>query len=379
MAGAAFERLKRRALVENIPLSVTFELTLRCNLRCVHCYNFDRNADRAQPSLPVLGQRPAGGELRDDEIFRVLDELRDEGCLFLALSGGEALSHPRLVDFVAHAARGGMIPTVKTNATLLDDDTARALRDAGCASVEVSVYGATAGTHDAFVKMPGAFERTVRGVRAARAAGIAAKLSFVLHRRNAGEAAAMMALAEELGVAYGVDPQLTARYDGTTSSLDERLDGATLEALYRGPLAPLVPPPPTEAERAAPSLQCACARSVAGITAFGEVYPCIGAPLPSGSLRERSFREIWRASPQLQWIRGLGREDFATCARCDHAPHCRRSSGVILANTGDYTGPPRFGDDLTCAEAELLHRLHDEGLGAAGDELGALRRHTLDK
>jgi len=376
MAGAALERLKRRALVENIPLTVTFELTLRCNLRCVHCYNFDR----AQPSLPVLGPRQAGGELRDDEIFRILDELRDEGCLFLALSGGEALSHPRLVDFVAHAARGGMIPTVKTNATMLDEATARALREAGCASVEVSVYGACAETHDAFVKMEGAFERTVRGVRAARAAGLDGKLAFVLHRRNAGEVTAMIALAEELGVAYGLDPQLTARYDGTTSSLDERLDGAALEALYRGPLAALVPPPPSEADRAAPSLQCACARSVAGITAFGEVYPCIGAPLPSGSLRERSFRAIWRESPQLTWIRGLRREDFATCVRCDHAPHCRRSSGVLLANSGDYTGPRRFGDDLTCVEAELLHRLHDEGLGGAQpDGGGALRRHSLDK
>jgi radical SAM protein with 4Fe4S-binding SPASM domain len=372
---AALERLKRRALVEHIPLTVTFELTLRCNLRCVHCYNFDRA--QPQPRLPVLGQA-RGPELSDDEIFRILDEIRDEGCLFLALSGGEALSHPRLVDFVAHAARGGMIPTVKTNGTMLDETTARALVEAGCGAVEISVYGATAETHDEFVKMPGAFERTLRGVRAARAAGLDGKLSFVLHRRNAGEVAHMIALAEELGVAYGVDPQLTARYDGTTSSLDERLDGAALEALYRGPLAALVPPPPSVDDIAAPSLQCACARSVCGITAHGEVYPCIGAPLSSGNLRERSFRAIWRESPQLQRIRGLRREDFAACAPCEHAAHCRRSSGVLLANTGEYTGPRRFGDDLTCVEAEILHRLHDEGRGGTS-ALGSLRRHSLDK
>src|SRR5688500_6829828 len=119
------DRIRQRALRESIPLTVTFEITLRCNLRCVHCYNFDR-------AQPYLLTRRRDEELSDDEIVRILDQIRDEGCLFVAFSGGEALSHPRLVDFVAHAARGGMIPTVKSNGTLLDENSARALASAGC-------------------------------------------------------------------------------------------------------------------------------------------------------------------------------------------------------------------------------------------------------
>ncbi len=367
--GVLFDRWKRRALDECVPLNVTIELTLRCNLRCVHCYNFDRDE-------PYLPSRSPKEELSDEEILRILDEVRAEGCLYLALSGGESLSHPSLDVFVAHAARAGMMVTIKSNGTMLDAARAERLRDMGAAAVEISLYGATAGTHDAFVKMPGAFERTVRGVTAAATAGLRPKLSFVLVEANAAEVPAMMRLAEQLGVPYGIDPQITARYDGTRDPLRLPLERASLAQLYRGPLQHLVPP----AIENPTSVQCACARSVCGISAFGEVYPCIGAPVPSGNLRQRSFHQIWVDSPTLNWIRQLELRDFTACQKCDHLAHCRRSSGVIFANTGDYTGPPRFGDDWTCMEAEVLHQLHDEQPASAAAPVagGALRRHSID-
>jgi radical SAM protein with 4Fe4S-binding SPASM domain len=363
-----FDRLRQRAHDSCIPLNVTLELTLRCNLRCVHCYNFDRD-------LPYLPLKRREDELSAPEILRILDEVREEGCLYLALSGGEALLHPQLDEFVAHGARAGMMMTVKSNGTLLDPERVRRLRAAGAAAIEISVYGARPETHDAFVKAPGALERTIAGARAARDAGLRVKLSFVVVQKNAAEAGAMVALAEELDVPYGVDPQITARYDGSRGSLGLPVDRATLAAIYRGPLEHLVP----AAVENPTSVQCSCARSVAGISAFGEVYPCIGAPVPSGNLRLQSFRDIWRDSPQLKGIRGLTLDDFQACKPCPHLGHCRRSSGVIYSNTGLYTGPAKLGDDWTCMEAEVLHELHDERPGLpAGPSAGALRRHSIE-
>jgi radical SAM protein with 4Fe4S-binding SPASM domain len=366
--GERLEALRARAAASCIPLTVTLELTLRCNLRCVHCYNFDRD-------LPYLPLKKREEELSDAEIHRILDEVRAEGCLYMALSGGEALVHPSLHEFVSHSAGAGMLTTVKSNGVLFDAEAAHALAGRGCAAVEISLYGGTPEVHDAFVKVPGAHARTLAGAAAARDAGLKVKLSFVVVQRNAHEVPRMVELATSLGLPYGIDPQLTARYDGSRSSLDLRTDRPTLEALYRGPLRHLVPPTvenPT-------SVQCACARTVAGISAFGEVYPCIGAPLPSGNLRHASFHEIWTTSPELERIRGLTLDDFPTCKSCEHMPHCRRSSGVIYTNTRSYTGPERFGDDWTCMEAEVIHAIHDEDPQPAPDaEGGALRRHSLD-
>jgi radical SAM protein with 4Fe4S-binding SPASM domain len=361
--------LRRRAFERCIPLHATVEITLRCNLRCLHCYNFDRE-------LPYLPLARREDELRDDEILRILDELREEGCLYLSLSGGEALVHPSLPTFVRHASSAGMMVTVKSNGTLFDPARAAELADHGCAEVEVSLYGASAEVHDSFVKLDGAFERTLAGARAARDAGLGVKLSFVVVQRNAGEVGRMVELAGSLGLPYSIDPQITARYDGSRESLDLRVDRETLERLYRHDLRDLVP----AKLKGRSSVQCSCARSVVGISAFGEVYPCIGAPVPSGSLRTRSFHDIWTGSPTLNWIRGLRLEDFSACSSCDHLSYCRRSSGVIYANTGVYNGPPRFGDDWTCMEAEVIHAIHDEQPDAASREPGpgALRRHSRD-
>jgi MoaA/NifB/PqqE/SkfB family radical SAM enzyme len=75
--------------------------------------------------------------------------------------------------------------------------------------------------------------------------------------------------------------------------------------------------------------------------------------VPSGKLREQSFRAIWRESSQLRDIRDLRLEHFETCAPCPDRADCRRSSGVAFVNTGQYTGPEPF----TCMEAQVLHQL----------------------
>jgi radical SAM protein with 4Fe4S-binding SPASM domain len=348
-----FDGVLRAAFERCVPLYTTFEITQRCNLRCVHCYNFDR-------------ARPYGRtaeELSDDEIFRILDEVQAAGCLFLSLTGGEVLAHPRLDDFIRHARGRGMMVTLKSNGTLLTDERVALLQAAGANALDLSIYGAVAATHDAFVKQPGAHALTIAGAERARDAGIEVRLSVVPVQSNAGEVEAMLELARALRVSCTVDPQLTARYDGTTSSLDLRIDRATLERLYRGPLRALLPAHGCHPGR---SVQCSCARSVCGISAFGQVYPCIGAPIPAGDLRRQSFAEVWRDSPQLNEIRGLTLADFPACEPCAHRAHCRRSSGVIYNNTGRYTGPQRFGDEWTCMEAEVLHRLHDEEAALSG-------------
>jgi radical SAM protein with 4Fe4S-binding SPASM domain len=344
--GGRFQRLAAVADQRHIPLNVTIEISLSCNLRCVHCYNFDRDHSHH----PDRSREEA---LTGGEIHRVIDEIRGEGALFIAFTGGEPTAHPSVGEFVGHAARSGMFTRLKTNGTRLNASLVARLAAAGLQAVDISVYGASAETHDTFVRVPGSLEQTLAGCRRARDAGIAVSLSFVLSRANAAEADEMRALADSLGVHYSLDPHLTRRHDGSGLPPELALDGPTIERLYRGPLKPYI-------EGGRPGevrIACPCARSNCGIGCSGEVYPCIGAPLPAGNVRRQSFGEIWRTSPVLNWIRGLRNEDFATCSSCEHVRYCRRNSGVMLNNTGDFTGPPNYGDDLCCTEAAIIHSL----------------------
>jgi radical SAM protein with 4Fe4S-binding SPASM domain len=191
------------------------------------------------------------------------------------------------------------------------------------------------------------------GVGRLRALGVHVLLKFVLMKSNAHEAEEMIRGAEEGGFPHAVDPALTARYDGTRGSLDGRLDEVRLEALYRGPLADRVRkgnPDPTDDE-----FRCNCARGNAAVSATGEVWPCIAAPLRAGNVREEPFGRIWADSPVFRRLRTLRVADFPTCAPCGLKAWCRRSPGTALANTGTYTA----ADPWTCREAEILQRLHN--------------------
>lgn len=330
------------ALSRNVPLFATIELTLKCNLKCVHCYNFDRSKPE-----PKLAQGP---DLTPQEVRRILEELSAAGTLMVSFSGGEALLYPQLTELISYARKLHMAVKVKSNATLLTEVRAREIFKAGATEMDISLYGATPSSHDAFTAMKGSFERTLRGIRAARTAGIFPSISYIIHNGNFREVAEMVALAADLGASYALSTELTARYDGTKDSRDYRMSRKELEELITGPSRHLF----SDLYQPSESVQCACARLVCGVSSTGEVYPCIGAPIPSGNLRSKSFAEIWNHSPELNKIRGLKLDDFKTCKPCEHRHYCQRSSGAIYVDTGNYTGPEPF----TCMQAELVHRHH---------------------
>jgi radical SAM protein with 4Fe4S-binding SPASM domain len=259
--------------------------------------------------------------------------------------------HPHLLDFVREARLLKMAVRLKTNGTLITEKKAVELRQAGITDLEVSLYGARPSTHDTFTRINGSFAKTVSGVKFAKAVGITAQVNFVMHRGCAGEIEEIVSLVEELGVNSAMSMEMTARYDGTVDSLDHRLSEEDLVKLYSGSRKEYF----AHSVNTQESVQCACARTNAGIGYDGTVYPCIGAPIPSGDLREQTFAEIWRESPTFAWIRGLSLKDFKSCEPCAVRPYCQRSSGAIYTNTGDYTGK----EEWTCKQAELLKNLNE--------------------
>jgi radical SAM protein with 4Fe4S-binding SPASM domain len=341
-----------------VPLNVTIELTLTCNIRCLHCYNFDRDAAPHPPLSPPGGERDSGcdRELSDEEILRVMQEVREAGCLFLSLTGGEVLAHPRLFTFLDRARELNLAVQLLSNGTLLRPGTVGRLAGyQNLLGVSVSLYGSTPETHDAITQVPGSWRRTWGGVERLRARGVAVRLKFIVMRQNAHEVAAMRAMADARGYAYMIDVTITARHDGTRGSLATRIGRDDLEKLYRGPLRDLV----HTGKRAVTEedFPCNCARGNCAISARGDVYPCVSVPWAAGNVRERPFREIWAGSPVFQRIRGLRMADYARCAPCPHKTHCTRDRGAAFNASGDYTGV----DPFVCDTAEIAHKIASGG------------------
>ena len=106
--GEFSERLHRHLEGQRIPISGSLEVTMRCNLRCQHCY------------IPIE-QRAShkDQELSQEEIERILDQISDAGCLWLLLTGGEPLLRRDFLDIYIYAKRKGLILTLFTNGTLI--------------------------------------------------------------------------------------------------------------------------------------------------------------------------------------------------------------------------------------------------------------------
>jgi 12,18-didecarboxysiroheme deacetylase len=165
---------------------VVWNVTRRCNLRCVHCY--------AQ----------ADDQVREDELTTaegktLLDDLAAFGAPVILFSGGEPLVRPDLVELADYAVRLGMRAVISTNGTLITPAIAGALREIGLSYVGISLDG-TREVNDRFRGVRGAFDRAMAGIANCQRAGIKVGLRFTINRMNAGEVAAIFDLLEAHGI-----------------------------------------------------------------------------------------------------------------------------------------------------------------------------------
>lgn len=161
------------------------QLTSRCNLACLHCY---------------LG--PAGRQdMALADAVRIAQAFSDLGGLRLMVSGGEPLLYGALQTFLAQTANLKLHRVLFTNGTLLTDDMMDGLK---IEEIQFSLDGWMKG-HD-MLRGPGTFARTLRGVQAAKNAGIPLSFATMIHRGNLEEFEQMQRFIKDMGaIEWGID------------------------------------------------------------------------------------------------------------------------------------------------------------------------------
>lgn len=192
-----FRKMKENTPGQRIPFSGSFELTYRCNMRCVHCYQGDRRFDH-QPA-----------ELTTAEIFRITDEIAAEGCLYLLITGGEPFLRPDLYDILRYIKRKGILVTLFTNGTRIDQ--AAVDRLLGCVpnKIEITLYGLTQETYERVTGIPGSHRRCMQGIELLHKHNIPFALKTMVMTTNFHELAGMKAYAESLGSSSATTPCCT--------------------------------------------------------------------------------------------------------------------------------------------------------------------------
>src|SRR6202051_2177999 len=97
-------------------------------------------------------------------------------------------------------------------------------------------------------------------------------------------------------------------------------------------------PPRSVDEGALDMLPCSAGHTACYVSPYGDVYPCVQFPLPSGNVRSIKFVDIWRDSPQLKEVRSITLRDMPSCSQCTHGATCTRCPGLAYME-GNMRGP----------------------------------------
>ena len=311
----------------NIPLSVQLDLTYRCNERCVHCY-LDHDDH---------------GEMTTAEIKHLLDEMAEAGVFILTLSGGEIFLRKDFFDLLEHARRLMFCVKLKTNAVMIREREAARLRDLHVESVQISIYSHRPEVHDAITLIPGSLKRSLDAIRFLKSQGLKVIIANVLMTQNMQDYPGVRALAAELGVECTLDPTVTPMMDGNRSPLALGVDQGALRQVFRdtslvGDVDEFCAIPAPAGEDELESTPCSAGHTACYVSPYGEVFPCVQFPLPTGNVRQQRFVDIWRHSEQMNDVRSIRLKDLTTCPSCSHAGTCTRCPGLAYME-GNMRGP----------------------------------------
>jgi AdoMet-dependent heme synthase len=321
------QEVSDKALALNVPLSVQVDLTYRCNERCVHCY-LDHEDH---------------GEMTTAEIKHLMDEMAEAGVFILTLSGGEIFVRKDFFELLEYARQLTFCVKLKTNAILIREREAARLRDLGVESIQISIYSHRPEVHDAITLVPGSLKRSLAAIRFLKSQGLKVIIADPLMGATMQDYPGVKALAAELGVDCTLDPTITPMMDGNRSTLSLGVDQEGLRQVFRDPS--LVDDPDAFCAIPAPadedvlnSIPCSAGHTACYVSPYGDVFPCVQFPLPTGNVRQQRFIDIWRYSDRMNDVRSIRMKDLTTCTSCTHVSNCTRCPGLAFME-GNMRGP----------------------------------------
>jgi radical SAM protein with 4Fe4S-binding SPASM domain len=358
-----------------------WETTVRCNLACAHCRRLESNeADIADLSTAQA----------EDLIEQLADLGRRQPQMpVLVFSGGEPLCRADLFPLVGTARQRGIIPALATNGTLIDDDNARQIHQAGVMRVSVSLDGATADVHDRMRQIPGAFDQAVEGIRRLHEHQVPFQINMTLTKQNAGQLQEVYDLARSLGAVavhlFMLVPvgcgEVLAETDMLSPRAYEQIMREIAELEGRGQIQIKVTCGPhyervKRQSRTSPggsvkaeglgdgsashgeghrqaSLDaatrahhhstkgCLAGLGVLFVSHRGDVYPCGYLPIDCGNVLKKRLADIWDKNEDLARMRDVTALE-GKCGLCGYQQVCGGCRGRAFAATGNYMAEEPF-------------------------------------
>lgn len=336
--------LLEKAVRKKIPIAAHLDLTYRCNLRCIHCYVFGPDKNRA--------------ELDTSEMKSILDQLANAGTLYLTLSGGEILVRKDFLEIASYARKLNFALRLLTNGTLINGETAGRIASLNPQLVGMSIYSANPIIHDRVTGQVGSLQKSLSAAAMLRERNVKVRFTTMIMKQNVNDYHSVYELAQRLGAEFRADHRIAPKPNKDTYIYPSGLcvDESDLYQVLSDPI--FLGENEEEVEEPYPGvfniIPCGAGYITCCISPYGDVYPCVLLPINCGNIKEKPFIDIWKKSYWMRYIRSIIIPKLP-CSKCNLLKYCRPCIAFSYFD-GDILKP----SERVCLEAKILKKLGKE-------------------
>lgn len=321
------------------PIYMTLGITSGCNYNCKHCGN---NSTCVKET-----------DLKKNEIYDLLDQMVDMKLLKINFTGGEPTTNPNLTDYIRYVK--GKIPriTITTNGSLITEEKAKELKEAGLNMAKVSLDGLSE-FHNKFRNYEGAYEKAINAIKNFQKNGIEVRVQSTLTKYNKEDLLELMGILSDLGISHQtivpVCPIGRADKEMMLSKEEYKefivqmykkvvylLEKGTKTNFQIRPVfgaRELFDNLNTTFETLSMKYSCEALKNTMEIQPNGNVVPCSFLSIPIGNVRETTLSEIWKSEKSMQLRKVFdNNKDNEHCSKCSKNDLC---NGGCIANKYYY-------------------------------------------
>lgn len=362
-------------ITEFTPKWIAWEITRRCNLKCIHCRSSSEMEVQNHPDFST------------EEAFRIMDDIVSFAKPVIVLSGGEPLLRKDIFEIARYGSDRNLRMCLATNGTLVTDEICKKIKDSDIKIVSLSLDGSVEKVHDNFRNQKGAFAGTINAATLFKKHGIEFIINSSFTKRNQDEIPKVYKLAKELGATawylFMIVP--TGRGEDILNELISKEDYESIlhwhylmekdekDLLVRPTCAPhyyrvVLQKSKEEGKKferrtlkfsTGGSKGCIAGQLIALIDVDGNVLPCSYFPKSAGNLREQSFKNIWENSRLFKELRDF-KKYKGKCGMCEYLTVCGGCRARAYSVYGDYLEEEPF---CSYVPAKLRQRKDDKIAG----------------
>lgn len=317
------------------PITVTWDLTYRCQNKCVHCYEMDVDKKRQ-------------AELSFDQIVDVLGQLKQMGALNIIYSGGDPFVRNDFMDILEETRRLGFGISIFSSGQAIDSKIAEKLKELKVMRVEVTFLGTNPKTHDALSSIVGSYSRLMRAIECLQNSDIKIKAKYMLLHSNVDEVEDFISLCKEKHMDYAVDSTLFEPWN-KSGVVSQYLVSAEDMCKYYCQCGELLPHDPA-------ITMCSAGYSSCAITPYGGVVPCntYGNAIVFGNIKNQTFKDIWNgfAAEKFRKKYPQSKVVYDKCKNCNDSEFCNLCFGFTYQRREEEF-------DHVCRLAHIKHDIYE--------------------